>query len=606
MNQRDIARIGEKAFGRMIRPLKRSALETAPFLGFDTEYDSKTRKFLSFQLWHGKRGKLYTGKCTVDRIAEACIDLVGSYEPRFTLVSFFSLAELQFLPVAKEAFDLREYGSGSLDCSFYSEEAGAVLSVFDIARFFDKQSLAKAALSCGLQKLEYDTTRVSAKSLCDPVFKRYAIHDAYLCYEIARQVRKEFHDAGRVDIFDAKTPASASARVFRANHVPENIRNDNNRARYVGMRGDWGGRTETYFRGTLPVVWEYDLSSAYPNAAIGFGVMPTGSDWRSVSTRRQIERCIGGIAHVGFTFPKQTRYPCIPVIEPAAQLYLLNGQAWCTFAELRLAWELGADVHILEAWGYRTGTACLADYMKNLLAARAKATGAKRVALKLQANSLIGKFAQCTDKIDLEDLRECAEREGILLEDLMQMRRDEQLALGIKKTVSVGSVFMPEWNALITGHVRAQLGRAIIVTSAVYSATDAVWTPHKWKNPHEGFSLIRSGSAILVRTRFGAILDGDAASNHIVHHSIWNRKAAGQFLERFAETGNLDDGKYPVFRPRKFRESLKSGKPLGEWVQEFRTASAHWDNKRRLLANGDTEPFTDVNDYRKECENGKR
>lgn len=600
MDQRSIERIGEKAFAGMIKPLKRCAMESAPFIGFDTEYDSKTRKFLSFQLWHGKKGAFITRKMTPEVIADEVRKLLGFKPPRVVLVAYFSLAELQFFPMAR-AFELREFGSRSLDCTFQSDD-GMVLSIFDLARFFDKQGLAAAAQSCGLRKLEYDRKNVSAKDLKSAKFRKYAIHDAYLCFEITRQLREEFLERG-VDILEAKTPASASSRVFRRHYVASILKCESTRARYVGMRGDWGGRTETYVRGVIPRVWEYDISSAYPNAAIALGTLPAGNSWRQIRKLSDIEKCIGGIGHISFRFPTETRYPCIPIVEPTAQLYPLAGHAWCTLAEMRFALSLGAKITPIELWGYSKGTDSLSRYMADLLEQRKVSQGARKIALKLQANSLIGKFAQHTDDLDLEEMRQKAEELNVCLDELMSMTREEQSALGIKKTVSVGTVFMPEWNALITGFVRASLARAIVETGAVYSATDAIWTPKEWKKPHAGFEFKRAGQGILLRTRVAAILGPE--DKHVVHHSIWNRNAGLELLMRFADGKTPRKMRYEVNRPRKFRESLKKRLPLGEWVTETREASAHWDNKRRLLEDGTTEPWNDVEEYRAAQERAK-
>jgi hypothetical protein len=157
--------------------------------------------------------------------------------------------------------------------------------------------------------------------------------------------------------------------------------------------------------------------------------------------------------------------------------------------------------------------------------------------------------------------------------------------------VRVGSVFMPEWNALITGLTRAKLGGLIREYRAIYAATDAVWTTRKPRGLPDGLGVKRHGHGIVARTRFGAIFETEGV--HVAHHSVWNRKAALRCLEDL----NSPPKKYATRRPIKLRESLRSGDRFGEWVKEFRVADAFWDGKRKLDTDGSSSPWPDVGSY---------
>jgi len=170
--------------------------------------------------------------------------------------------------------------------------------------------------------------------------------------------------------------------------------------------------------------------------------------------------------------------------------------------------------------------------------------------------------------------------------------------------VSVGPVFMPEWNGLITGYTRAALAELITTGNAVYCHTDSAWCKSKPKCERLPFDLKTRGKVTIARTRFAAMGDKLTRAEHIkenshvAHHSIWNLTAGCQMINRFRNNGGKDfTRKYPIKRPLKLREAIKSGRTPGEWVTEWRNGNTYWDHKRELLPNGDTRPWIDKDEY---------
>lgn len=585
--------LGKAALSSMISPLKRSAMFKGLVLGFDTEYDSKSGKLLSWQLSDGKKSVWDTsGKLTVHMLAKR---IVEEYRPapeaEVMLVAFFSIAELQFLPVKNGSFGWREYGAGSFDCSFFDPRSNLSMHVFDLARFFDKQPLSKVAASFGLKKLEWDRTRITKASLKKKGFKAYALNDAVLAAKIMAALREQFSE-WQVDPLHERTAASTASAVFRRGWVHEEIKCESNEARLSGLRACWGGRAEAIERGSFAHLREYDLSSAYPLATLAIRTFPCGDSWSEIGNLRELRRCVGGVARIRFSFPHGELYPCLPVVLPQAQLYPLSGEEWVTFREVKYALDIGCKVTLLQAFGYRRGTTILADYMTEMLERRKKAEGAQKTAVKLLMNSLIGKLAQRVTDIDVDSLRLKAEEKDICIDDIGKMTRDELAALGLEAVARVGSLFMPEWNTLITGEVRARIGELARDYSAVYIATDAIWTQEKIKKLPADLTLKREGPGIVARTRLGAIFD-DEDNPHVAHHSIWSRKAGLESLQ------NLDGPslKYTIRRPIKLRESLRKSLSFGRWVEETRESNSYWDQKRRLHDDGTSEPWRNVGEY---------
>jgi len=303
-------------------------------------------------------------------------------------------------------------------------------------------------------------------------------------------------------------------------------------------------------------------------------------------------------------------YPCLPINIVDSMVYPLCGVTHCTLEELRQAQAQGAKIRILEGKGYTKGTTLLRDYLQWTLEERSKSKGGARHMWKLLGNSLIGKFAQCISKVDIDSLMQIAKKLDLYLDEVLQCSQEEQRCLAdlagvqLRETVSVGPVFMPEWNGLITGYTRAALAELISSGKAVYCHTDSAWCKGRKRPKCERlkFEKKTSGPVTIVRTRFASM--GERLSYarmkkdlvHVAHHSVWNASVAIQMLNRFA--GGKDfSSKYPVKKPLKLRESIKSGRPIGLWVTEWRTANTKWDCKRRLLSDNTTEPWETVEQY---------
>lgn len=609
MDDRKLAQLGRVAFSRSIEPLKSDRRFRGTVLGFDTEYVSKNpdgepNELLCFQLGNGEKRSLTVVKkrerLTPLKVYHQACRLLGNNPPEIMLITFFSLAELQHLPVVSKGFNVRTYARGSLDVSFKARYA--TIHIFDLARWFDGKSLANAAKALGLEKGKFDTRKVTRACLRDPVFKKYAKHDAFLVWEIMRLLRQRFLRDTGIDPLVSKTPASASAGAFRKLHVTRKLYCDNNRARYLALKGTWGGRAEVFARGRLKGQWtEYDFTSAYPTSALKLGVFPVQKSWQKVNTVGRLPQYVGGFAQVRFKFNRKERYPCLPVFTGHESIYPLEGETFCTFEEIKVALKFGAECTLIEAFGYRDGTPILADYLRWTMKERAKAKGAARVMFKLLGNAVVGKLAQRLSKVPVSEFMRLAEKYNCLVDELFELRAEELEALGAKTHVSVGPIFMPEWNGLITGYTRAALAEVVRSSEAVYCHTDSVWTKKKPKTRKLPFDAKTHGKVTIVRTRFAGMGEKFTAKlvktgkAHVAHHSVWNLIAGCQMLSKF--DGQDFIRKYPIRRPLKLREAMKSGRTPGVWVQEWRCANTVWDNKRCLLDDGSTLPWRNVAEF---------
>jgi len=594
MDEGRVDKLGLTGFSRSVNPMRRERFKDIPFLGFDTEYAGGGKDLLSFQL-AGARGSRFVPLARgrglrLPELWKAAVSLLEEEPEEILLIAYFSPAELQFFDVAGNGFNVREYSRGSLDASFMVKP-GRCLTVFDLARWYDGQSLAKAAESIGLDKLPWNRRKITRATLRVPGFARYAVNDAELAYRLFDSLRAEFKVKAGVDMLGALTPASASAQAFRRLHVKRKLFCDCNAARRAALLGTWGGRAEVFERGDLGEGFaEYDIKSAYPRSAVALCQLPIQGSWRSARKLSDLDRARGGFVHILFDFPAGERFPCIPVWTGTLLLYPLSGRAWCTVEEARAALEAGARLRLLEGWTYRTGSGALADFMERALEERGKAKGAAKTLWKLLSNSLIGKFAQAISRVPLGEYWRLAEEGGFLLDELFELTPDELQALGARQVVSVGPVFMPEWNGLITGFTRATLSRMLrAARRPVYCHTDSIWAKGLAGTFALPYEIKERGAVKVVRTRFGSL------GSHIAHHSVWNLRAAAQMLKRFDGSDFLR--KYPIVRPLRVREALRHGLRPCVWVKEWRAANCKWDFKRKLLPDGSTRPWKDIEEF---------
>lgn len=598
MSPEEIERIGGQLFGGGIRPRRDRLLtreEGTEVFGFDTEYDSDTSELICWQLWHPESGGrlVEARKLRVDALHQACEQMLRRPVAKAVLLTWWSLAEIQHLDL-KQCVSLRTYARGSLDVAWKAKR-GELVEVYDLARWYDMTSLSRAAESIGEKKMKWRRDRVKRGDLRFRAFREYAIHDAKLARLIYDGLDSEFSEEG-ISILDVRTPAQASSRMFRS-YIQKRIEPPDADVRKLAARATWGGRAEAFARGSWKDATEWDLKSAYPSAAVSIGVFPIASSWRAAKSVEELaER--KGFGRVRFRFPTGTYAPCLPVEADGRNVWPLAGESWATGFEIKLALDMGAEMKLVEGFSYDRGTTSLSDYMQDCLARRKKAMGAGRQKWKLAANALIGKFAQRTQRTadDLEIAVAAEVPTDVFFSCSPEERIEIARLIGWNLGISTGPVWCPEWQGLVTGFVRAQLGGCIF-PGALYCHTDSVWTRetiHYRRPPFDSsWEKKDSGRCTVARTRFGAL------GEHVAHHAVHSRETARGMLKEFARTGEDISLVYERRGPRKFRECLRAGdvSRVGKWESVELVADTRWCWKRRLLPSGETAAWRDIGEY---------
>jgi hypothetical protein len=594
MNLEIVRKMGKRAFTQSLNPYKGVKANKAFIFGLDTEFvphTDKVSELLSWQLAGDTEVKFITRKpLSIDNLCAEALKMVNENEARtLVFVCYFSLAEIQFFKLSE--WQLSEFkGRYRLKQNYGLYE----IMVVDLADWYPFQKLENVAKLWSLEKMDYpikekieaiEAGELTKKELLtDLNFIAYAKNDAVITQKIYVQMREYFFKFG-VDIVRTLTPAATSASMFRMN-IKTPIGQRDTVLRTTALQCCWGGRMESLFRGTEPMVYEYDATAHHPSSAISLGVLPEEKDWKRTQNVSTWLSSISGGGKVYFKFPKEEMFPCLPIMMEDALVYVREGVSNCSVSEVRLARKLKARLVLIDGYYYNSGTTVLTEYLRTVQNIRNKSTDqAQRDLLKLLSNSIIGKFFQKNSGIDLRKVQKYADEQGIPYNVAIKVKGVD---FG-EGEVSVGSCFYPEWYFLILGYARASISEVARMYNALVISSDSFVTKQNLGEHFEfmgiRFNLKASGELVAYRTRFYRV------GEKIAHHAVHNKKAAEEVLSSFRE--ELEFG-YVHSRILHLRESWQTKKPFGSRIERNMTTSLGFDFKRKLLPDGTTEPWNSV------------
>jgi hypothetical protein len=607
------------AYRRALRPLKRKGkLANAVIVGWDTEFTTHgpAAELMAQSFWGGRaqqfialdeeRGPPLLEWPGLYELACECAGLTpGGHDEQLVLAVFYSQAEVQHMDV--DTWEVTPWslkpGAGHYD---YADEQGRKLTIFDVSLFFPGQSLARVAEAFGLRKHPYNVAYLNQRVLADPAFREYALNDAYLHREVLTRLRAQAFEEWQVDVLDAATPATLSARVYRRHWLKEVLGPPPPAMRRLTLRATLGGTVQAFNRGVYRGShFELDSDSNYAQCAVHLGVLPRTQDMFYIGSIDEVldARVRGGVVQASFEFHWSFDRPCLPVQSPDSGrvYYPTRGVTFASIEEVRLAVELGAVVKVQAGWGYSTGDSSLPDYLRYLIDRKVAAERAGdlpgRALAKITANALVGKFAQRSYSLDPVLVRafgvmmkltpsetyrmEFLEQD--LKEWLRRRARDEGLRVEVG-SYSHGTCYRPEWFALITGLSRAAACaafqdsrvRAGNVDSLILAAEQAapVVTRGVTFAPRE-----QGDTVVIHRERLWALYNRSellAAAQHAVHApNAWEQIIPSQ--------PDILDFTYEGRRMATYRERLAENLPVGGQRVWQGQGSTRWGWKRILI-----------------------
>lgn len=165
-----------------------------------------------------------------------------------------------------------------------------------------------------------------------------------------------------------------------------------------------GGRNEAFAHGLFDApegrCWnDIDLASAY--TTVMAGIPPI--DWNAVSMPTKLSAIAvldaAVVAQIRFRFPRQTKFPCLPVPAGSGLIFPREGETTTTGAEILAAINMGAEIEVVTAlrFEFRQGVHEFAGFSQMIAAERARYKVENPVFEKLvkeAGNSVYGKTAQ--------------------------------------------------------------------------------------------------------------------------------------------------------------------------------------------------------------------
>jgi len=588
-----LAKLGKRAFVQSLHPYEPRVVNGVAVFGLDTEFVPTTDKpsdLICWQLSSSEESKIFVKPLSIKNIYQESKKMIGMKRAKtYVFVCFFSLAEIQF-------FNLNEWVISEFKGKYrLSQSYGdGRLIVVDLADWYQHQKLESVAKLWGLKKKEFPIVeKVTAISkgeltkddlLNDKKFRDYAITDSVICQRVYSRMRNFFQGFG-VDIVSTMTPAHTSACMFRSTLTNVIEQRDTN-LRSMALKCCWGGRMESFFRGSKDLVREYDATAHHPSSAIALGILPLEKSWKKTTNLNVWLSGHGGIGKVFFKFPLSEKFPCLPVYHLDSLVFPSEGVSFCSLSEVKLALELKAKVVLMEGYFYQDGTDLLTKYLLKIQDIRNKSKDeAERSLLKLLSNSMIGKLFQKKVGIDLALVQKYAAEHQIPFEEAIKVKGVD---FG-EGQVTVGSCFYPEWYALILGYARASISKvgrdhnALVISSDSFVTLEDLGKMFSWGGIV--FNLKVSGDFVSYRTRFYRVGD------KLAHHAVHSLDASVKILDKFIEKPLA---KYGYFRFMHLKESWKDRKPFGSRTFKPMSVGLGFDYKRVLMKNGTTSPWPNV------------
>lgn len=658
MKHENVEALPVEAFARGIGKLRqRKPAQNVVVLGFDTEYDSHTQEIICYQLSDGKTEHSAIIERQTDFKWEELADWVRSclikwgYKLRelntIMLVSHFSSAELSHIDDFWKEAEVRRVSAAQVYNASYRINQHTRLVVMDNYHFWNtgnngNASLAKVAEKFGETKLDYDTSNVTRDSLKDPVFVEYALWDAIVCARVFKKFRKRLWDDWQIDVIQYPTSASLAMAVYRQHFLPESFEAPDAPIRRQAWHSLWGGRAEAYVQGDLKEPHTLrDVESLYPTSQRILHKLPRKQDW----IIRDYPKTWRGLCRVKFSFPKSVRYPCLPVCHDGKLIHFKEGISDCTLDEAKLAHKLGAELDFIKVFEYEDGDDSLTRFMEHFAKQKADCSeegvwkegkwipcnhksscdcdmkdAVGRELAKLMMNSLIGKLSQNRGDVDIEDLKTYSQKIGVPLEIVMSPAFVDPEKP--KANPRIGGHIMPEWSALILGKARAIMGAMLNdVQESKICSTDSLLVPDRLnalvdeimvqygvnltdKNHGKTSNKIR-----IVRNRVYAATDEKDeiifGASHAIHLGR-RRKDCDDCKKSTCKNPLHDALRFILSDHTSYTKTTRFGlKTAIRMTQRFFGDNGEsemrfdrlWDEKRRLLPDGSTVPWLNVEEY---------
>jgi DNA polymerase elongation subunit (family B) len=437
---------------------------------FDVETFSNKNLFLCGSVVGKNLKKFFTNKESMKRYILNMQDAaLFSTNLKFDLCALFDDEWVCFSPVFSQTIMIAAYHKTLV---FMDTLAFAPFSVKKLGRIVGKE------------KLDYDVKKLNPGSVNDADLKAYNLNDAEITYLFAEFLQKTLNKLG----CEMKlTIGSSAMNLFRRKFLRTPLYQPSQKILQMSRKAYYGGRTETFSRGTYRNVKIYDINSLYP-----YCMLRSFPDTKSIiykwkCSKDDVAR-FEGLADVKVFVPGKLNYPPLPFRdEKTGKVIYPTGtfRGYYTFPELRnLQKEGGKILKIFEGAVCRDSRALFNDYVTTLYALRQKykAEGSNmEIVIKLMMNSLYGKFGFNPegksriiggDELTWEMLEEIGRKGGNVTPE------GKFFIISGEKTTWIPSFVNPLISAYVTAYGRIELLKYLKAYKALSCDTDSIFTHH--------------------------------------------------------------------------------------------------------------------------------
>lgn len=409
-------------------------------------------------------------------------------------------------------------------------------------------------------------------------FKEYAMQDARIQFLITKKII-EMHQ--QEDVSHSITPASFTAKIFKRKFLYDRLFLDRNPEILKLIWSTYhGARFESIGRGFFERKNMYDINSLYPYAMKTSPLNFSNTPYTKKSLN-DVEHGSVGFCRVNFKYNDDEMYPCLPVASEKL-VFPLQGTSYCTTFELMNALKQNVEIKNSIIYGFDPSDKDIdhplskfVDYKyaeKQMLSHEISSLEkenndynleelqrlyAEYLKVKLQLNSLYGKFAQRNIIFDLES----------------------------EKNIEIaGAMFKPDFASLITGLSRSIIHNYMRQYDSIYCDTDSIITSKSFDDSDRLGDLRKEYSDldfIIVRSKLYFGVQDDVVKKAAKHGFRIDKESAYRLLKSREDAVDID---YEYSRMTKAMESLKSTRLSHslprKWVIDNFKISLDEDGKR--------------------------
>lgn len=297
------------------------------------------------------------------------------------------------------------------------------------------------------------------------------------------------------------TISSCAMDMFRRNFLDYDVIREKHfldfEPREKIFKAYYGGRTETFKRGTIKNYNYYDFNSLYPSVMLYDYPNPTSVQYVKENNNPFVYLSYEGVSYFELNIP-YSEYPLLPYRTIDKKLIFPYGiiKGYYTHVEIREAIKLYGEKIILkmnDTIYYTEVKPYFKKYVTTLYNLRKeyKSRGDEREhVVKLLMNSLYGRFAlrniEKTEFINIDNVDEAREKVRELESKGIRVNINSVNEMYYsEKEEYEGITSFPIWSVYVTAYARIKLHRAILECKPVYVDTDSLITETEYTDSKE-------------------------------------------------------------------------------------------------------------------------